>query len=252
MWAPMAVVDMGETYTAAWSPYGELIAEPSVVAVDARSRPLAHGMAAMEAGAGLVHPFGIDGVRDASLAAAHLRWALRRCGLATPAGTVVVLPLPSGIDDTERESWYRLVTVQGGTPVVIERPVAAALGLGLDIDAEVATLVMELHRGRVEVAVVADGGVLADRVLHFEAARPEAVAATIRNLLMSLDPDVELDVRDRGVRAHGPAAATDAWEVAELVGIPLEVGCSDGTAVMAGARRVMAETVPALLGRRFP
>src|SRR5690606_38970892 len=111
-----------------------------------------------------------------------------------PAGgrhPVLALLLPDAANDRS-ERWKGVCDSLGVGFVTISRPVAAAAGLGLDVDSGAADMIVDVRSDAAEIAVVADGGVLFSRTCYEPT--PSTVASPIRSALVQTDPDLEWDV----------------------------------------------------------
>jgi actin-like ATPase involved in cell morphogenesis len=249
---PIVAVDIGPQFTSVWSPGGSLDAQPSVVAVDRSGEARAHGFRAVlgcarrSSGLRLVWPFERGRVGDPDLARQHLNWALEQVGRRRFRGKVI-LPVHTGLPESARRGWQALVESTRAHPVLLERPMTAALGLGLDVDGPQAHLVVELAGSLVEVSVVAEGSVVAARLLDPPPNGLFSVASAIQEMLRTLDPDHELDIRDDGIHLHGWSIETDATALAELVDVAIAPGSTMPSAVAIGARRALEETLPYLV-----
>lgn len=76
-------------------------------------------------------------------------------------GSKIVLTLPSGLTEVQEKALVDVAKNAGGQEVfLIEEPLAAALGSGIDIDKAKGILIVNFGGGKTEVAVVSLGGVV--------------------------------------------------------------------------------------------
>ncbi|AZU61648.1 rod-share determining protein MreBH [Neobacillus mesonae] len=90
-----------------------------------------------------------------------MRKASKKMGLALRKPNVVVC-IPSGSTSVERRAIQDAVRNAGAKKIMlIEEPVAAAIGAGLPVDEPVANVVVDIGGGNTEVAIISFGGVVA-------------------------------------------------------------------------------------------
>ena len=169
-------VDLGTANTLVYvRGRGVLLDEPSVIAIDQRTkRPLAAGHAA-KAMVGraprevrTIRPLKDGVITDFETTETMLRCFMQRVQRrAVLSRHRVVVCAPSGITPVERravvDSTYRL-GARGA--YVIEEPIAAAIGVGLPIHEPIGHLVVDIGAGTSEVAVVALGSVVLSHCLR--------------------------------------------------------------------------------------
>ena len=90
-----------------------------------------------------------------------MRKASKKIGFAIRKPNVVVC-IPSGSTSVERRAIQDAVRKAGAKKIIlIEEPVAAAIGAGLPVDEPVANVVVDIGGGNTEVAIISFGGVVA-------------------------------------------------------------------------------------------
>ena len=165
--------------------------EPSVVAVDKNSgKILQVGAAARNmlgrtpGNVGAMHPLKDGVVSDHEMTVKMLQHLLRASGKATlfkPKPRVIIC-VPSGITEVEERSVINAALEAGARRVyLIEEPLAAALGAGLDISGPQGHLVVDIGGGTTDIAVLSMNGVANASSLklagnHFD----EAIARHLR------------------------------------------------------------------------
>ena len=164
-------LDMGTSTTRIFfAGDGRLVEEPSVVAVDAVSGQIvgvgrdAMSMVGRTAGyVVLERPVHHGSVSRFELARRMLKLMLRR-GRSTLGKLRVVACTPSGGTAIERRALEEVLFAAGASEVaIVEQPMAAALGSGLDVAEPLGQMVVDLGAGKTEAAVVCLGSVVAYR-----------------------------------------------------------------------------------------
>lgn len=165
-------IDLGTANTlVAVRGQGIVVDEPSVVAIDGRSRRvLAIGAEAKTmVGRTPAHIVAIRPLRDGVISdyevtermlhhfirAAHERASI---GMTAPR---VMVGMPSGATEVEKRAIYEATRDAGASEVhLIEEPLAAAIGAGLPIFETVGSVIVDMGGGTTEVAVCSMGGMV--------------------------------------------------------------------------------------------
>ena len=156
---------------------GIVINEPSWVSVDKKLRqPLAIGLEAKEmVGRAPANVMVVRPIRDGVIA----EFDVTRVMLEYFIGKVheqsvvplprprVIIGLPTGVTEVEKRAVYDAVMASGARmAMLIEEPIAAAIGAGLPIAEVRGSMVVDIGGGTTEVAVMSTGGVVASRSLR--------------------------------------------------------------------------------------
>ena len=156
---------------------GIVINEPSWVTVDKKQRqPLAIGLEAKEmVGRTPANVVVVRPIRDGVIA----EFDVTRVMLEYFIGKVheqsvvplprprVIIGLPTGVTEVEKRAVYDAVMASGARQaMLIEEPIAAALGAGLPIAEIRGSMVVDIGGGTTEVAVMSMSGVVASRSLR--------------------------------------------------------------------------------------
>jgi rod shape-determining protein MreB len=148
---------------------GIVLTEPSVVAVNKNTGEiLAIGE---EASAMLGRAPGniavVRPLRDGVISSYHdtermLRYFLRKViGRRMLSKPSVVICVPSGVTDVERRALIEVTEEAGAKRAsLIEEPVAAAIGAGIDISAPYGNMIIDIGGGTTDVAVISLGGMV--------------------------------------------------------------------------------------------
>lgn len=155
---------------------GIVIREPSVVAIDRYSQKvLAVGNAADEMlGRTPENIVAIRPVRDGVIADFEITEAMIKRMLSLAIGKIggifkpkVTVCVPSGVTNVEKRAVIQSLTLAGAKSVtLIEEPLAAALGAGIDVLKPSGHMIVDIGGGTCEVAVVALGGVVVSRSMR--------------------------------------------------------------------------------------
>jgi len=153
---------------------GVVYAEPTVVAVNARSgEVLTAGREAWEmAGNAPGHviaskPVQRGAITDFETAVGMVRHILRRLGVGRFPRPRVLVAVPSGLTPVERKAMEEVVVEAGGGSVsLVEHALAAAIGAGLPIQDPVGNFVVDVGGGTTEMFMVAMGGPVIGRALR--------------------------------------------------------------------------------------
>ena len=73
-----------------------------------------------------------------------------------------VVGVPSGVTEVEKRAVEQIVRGMGATEVfVLDEPMAAAIGAGLDVDSSTACMIADIGGGTTDIAVISLGGIVA-------------------------------------------------------------------------------------------
>jgi rod shape-determining protein MreB and related proteins len=162
-------IDLGTANTLVFV-RGEGIAvfEPSVVAIDEASgrvhavgedakRMIGRTPATIRA----IRPLRHGVIADFDITADMLRYFIRKVGGGGLSFSRVVLCVPSGITDVERNAVEEATLAAGARRVsLIEEPMAAAIGARLPVAEAQGSMVVDIGGGTTEVAVLSLGGIV--------------------------------------------------------------------------------------------
>lgn len=249
----MAAVDIGSDFSSIWNPAdGSILAEPSVVGLDSTGKAQAFGL---EASLGksrwggdlTIHRPFADGIVD-GLARKYLDWLFDRAGFRGIESVPVFLPVH--MDSPLETGLSDLVAEMGGDPLVIHRPLAAAVSLDVANTDALTHLMVEVWDDGAEVAVVRGGSVTHSEPVY--TGTGELVVAAIDGAIDTLAPDAEAEVRAAGVHVYGWAAQQDGLARREHGGIPVAHPLGSGSTVLHGTRLLAESILPWLVGPPQP
>jgi len=168
-------IDLGTANTLVYAKgKGLVLNEPTVVALDSRSREvLAIGTDAWQMigrTPGYIvaeRPMRGGAITDFEVTERMLAVLLRRVGVSRLNRPKVLICVPSAITAVERRAVKEAARRAGASAsYLIEQPMAAAIGAGLSIHEPVGNMVVDVGGGTSETAVISLGGVVAVRALR--------------------------------------------------------------------------------------
>lgn len=148
---------------------GIVLNEPSVVAIDKESGDiLAVGEEAREmlgrtpASIVAVRPLKDGVISDYDVTERMLKYFIRKaCGSSRFFRPKLMVCVPSGVTEVEKRAVREAATQAGGKSVfLMEEPVAAAIGAGLDISKPEGIMIIDIGGGTTDIAVISMGGIV--------------------------------------------------------------------------------------------
>ncbi len=205
---------------------GIVLNEPSIVAIDRRTgRPVAIGQEALlrhertHKAIETIRPLNDGVIADFSIADALIKGFVKRVrpNWFSSIGRMVIC-VPSGITEVERRAVKDAAVSAGAREVrLIDEPMAAAIGIGLNVMEPVGNMIVDIGGGTTEIAVIALNGIVVDESIRIGGNElDDAVMQYFKkhhNLLIGnrtaerikceigsatkLDPELELTVKGR-------------------------------------------------------
>jgi rod shape-determining protein MreB len=175
---PCIGIDLGTANTLVYMKgRGVILSEPTVVAMKNNKREvLAVGEEAKRmigrtpGGVVAVRPMKDGVIADFAITESLLKYFIRK---ASPQGFVflrnprVLICVPSGITEVERRAVEDAARAAGARDVaLLEEPMAAAMGAGLDVHQAKGCMIVDIGGGTTEVAVISLGGIVISRSLR--------------------------------------------------------------------------------------
>ena len=164
-------IDLGTANTLIYiKDSGIVLNEPSVIAVDNRRNvTLAVGREAKDmigkapANISVIRPLQDGVVSDFDKTADMLSEFIAKAVTANRIKNFrVVVGVPSGVTEVEKRAVEEIVRQMGASEVyILEEPMAAAIGAGLDVDSATACMIADIGGGTTDIAIVALGGIVA-------------------------------------------------------------------------------------------
>lgn len=154
-----------------------VVDEPSIVAIDKRTNKLvAVGKEAMQM-YGKTHedlktirPLKDGVIADFDAAEHMIRGMIRMInkgkGWMFPSLKMVIC-IPSGITEVEKRAVRDSAEIAGAKEVyLIHEPMAAAIGIGIDVEEPMGNMIIDIGGGTTEIAVIALGGIVCDQSIR--------------------------------------------------------------------------------------
>ena len=161
-------IDLGTANTLIYvKGFGIVIDEPSIVSRNRNGRIVAVGQEAKEM-VGKTHreietirPMKDGVIANFEVAEAMLQGFIRKVRMSRIARPRMIICVPSGITEVERRAVRDSAERANAREVfLIEEPVAAAIGIGLEIEKPVGNMVVDIGGGTTEIAVIALNGIV--------------------------------------------------------------------------------------------
>lgn len=251
-------IDLGTANTLVYvDGRGIVVSEPSVVASDARSghvhavgsdaqrmigrtpgtisatRPLRHGV-----------------IADFDVTEAMLRYFIRKVLDRQRAHPRLIVCAPSGITQVEQRAVEEASLAAGARRVqLIEEPIAAAIGAGLEIDEPVGRMVVDVGGGTSEMAIISLGSIVLARSLRVGGYEiDEAIARYLRvehSLAIGSQTAEAIKIAIGAAVPMSPEETSEVRGRHLLTGLPTEVILRSGE-VLAAIEGPLREIVSAV------
>jgi rod shape-determining protein MreB len=170
-------IDLGTANTLIYiKDSGIVLNEPSVIAVEnRRGITLAVGMEAKNmigkapANIDVIRPLQDGVISDFDRTADMLKAFIEKAVSANKVKNFrVVVGVPSGVTEVEKRAVEEVVRQMGAVEVyILEEPMAAAIGAGLDVDSSNACMIADIGGGTSDIAIIALGGIVAATSIRY-------------------------------------------------------------------------------------
>jgi rod shape-determining protein MreB len=252
---------------------GIVISEPSVVAIDKKTKEVKAVGAEAKAMVGktpaniiAVRPLKDGVIADFDVVEKMLAYFIKKAheramGVISPRPRVVV-GVPSGVTQVEmRAARDAALNANAREAFVVEEPMAAAIGAGLPVDEPMGSMIVDIGGGTTEVAVISLGGLVINKSIRTAGDEiDEAIIAFARreyNLLIGermaekvkiaagsaypLDEEIKVVLRGRDLLTGLPKAVeVSSVELREGIAAPVNT-------IVAEVRAALEETPPELV-----
>lgn len=167
-------IDIGTANTLIYTKDGGcILSEPSVVAVDrVEKKVLSVGVKASEmikttsGNVVAVHPLRNGVIADFDITSAMIRFLIKQAKVGGILKPRAVVSVPSQITQVQSRAVVEAVALAGVKEVfLIEEPMAAALGAGMEVSRSSADMIVNIGGGITEIAVISLGGIVASKSL---------------------------------------------------------------------------------------
>lgn len=170
-------IDLGTANTLIYiKDSGIVLNEPSVIAVDAKNEntlAVGHEAKAMLGKApsniSVIRPLQDGVISDFDRTADMLKAFIEKAVSANKVKNFrVVVGVPSGVTEVEKRAVEEVVRNMGASEVfILEEPMAAAIGAGLDVDSSTACMIADIGGGTTDIAIIALGGIVASSSIRY-------------------------------------------------------------------------------------
>ena len=252
---------------------GIVISEPSVVAIDKRTKQVKAVGAEAKAMVGktpaniiAVRPLKDGVIADFDVVEKMLAYFIKKAhertmGVISPRPRVIV-GVPSGVTQVEmRAARDAALNANAREAYVVEEPMAAAIGAGLPVDEPMGSMIVDIGGGTTEVAVISLGGIVINHSIRTAGDEiDEAIVAFARreyNLLIGermaekvkiaagsaypLDEEIKVVLRGRDLLTGLPKAVeVSSVELREGIAGPVNT-------IVSEVRAALEETPPELV-----
>ena len=172
-------IDLGTANTLIIHNDKVVVDEPSIVAVDRRTdRIMAVGKKAMlmhgktHENIKTIRPLRDGVIADFHAAEEMIKAMIKMINHNRPKwmplpSLKMVICIPSGITEVEKRAVKDSAEHAGGREVyLVQEPMAAAIGIGIDVEEPMGNMIIDIGGGTSEIAVIALGGIVCDRSIR--------------------------------------------------------------------------------------
>ncbi|MCH8904256.1 MAG: rod shape-determining protein [Bacteroidetes bacterium] len=169
-------IDLGTANTVIINKDNVIVDEPSIVALDRKTdKVIAVGQRALQ-----MHEKSHDNIRtirplkdgviaDFNAAEIMIRELIKKIKVSrwfSPAWRMVI-SIPSGITEVEKRAVRESAEQAGAKEVyLIQEPMAGAIGIGIDIEEPIGTLIVDIGGGTSDIAVISLGGIVCEQSIR--------------------------------------------------------------------------------------
>ena len=213
---------------------GIVLHEPSVVAVDSNTDTIDKIGKDAQAMIGrnpdnikVIRPLKDGVISDYAVTQKMIQFFIRRaCGNAVFPPRVVIC-VPSGVTDVE----MRAVTDAGNRAgarktYIVDEPIAAALGAGIDISLPTGSMIVDVGGGTTDIAVISLGGIVVSESIKIAGDKfDEAIGQYVRrkyNMIIGERTAEQIKIKIGAVYEHGTAKTMNVKGRSLVSGLPVE------------------------------
>lgn len=146
-----------------------------------------------------------------------------------------------------------------GFNACIYEPVAAAIGIGLDVLGPDASMVVHIGSDTCEVAVLALGGIVSSRSIQIAGALDHSISeieAAILSVLESIPPESSADIYEKGIYLAGDGALLMGLDqrISKAMHLPVHIADDPLNAVARGTEMALKDfdQFPFIVKKNYP
>lgn len=264
-------IDLGTATVLAYAAdKGIVLREPSVVAIDRNTdRVIKVGKEAQEMlgrtpdNIVALRPFKEGNINQYEVTLQMLRYFIRRACGSTLLPPRIMISVPSGISEVEERAVLDAAAEAGARKTfLVESPIAAALGAGLNIKTAIGNMIVDIGGGITEIAVISLGGIVVSKVIKIGGnSFDESIVRYIRdNYEMSIGERTAegIKIKIGQVYEHEPARVIEVKGRDIVTGMPKIINLSSKemigatfepmTQLIDGICDIIEHTPPELVG----
>lgn len=217
---------------------GVVLHEPSVVAVDTNTDTIVKIGKDAQAMLGrnpdhikVIRPLKEGVISAYDVTQKMIQFFIRRaCGNAILPPRVVIC-IPTGVTEVETRAVIDAGTQAGARKTyLVDEPVAAAVGAGIDISSPVGSMIVDIGGGTTDVAVISLGGIVVSETTKTAGDKfDEAIMQYVRrkyNTAIGERTAEQIKIRIGAVYEHGEAKTMDVKGRCLIKGLPKEITLS--------------------------
>lgn len=183
-------IDLGTANTVIFlNKQGFIINEPSVVAIGPGGKTVALGKEAKEMmgkigeAVQVIRPLADGVIADFHAGDAMVRGFIKSAKIQRFMIGRVIMGVPTGITEVEKRAIVESAESAGAREVyLVAEPMAAAIGIGIDINASHANMIVDIGGGTTDIAVINYGGIVVDNTIRVAGDElNEAIVRHMRN-----------------------------------------------------------------------
>lgn len=221
-------IDLGTANTIVYLQHKDFVLnEPSVIAFTDRGVLRALGKEAREMmgkthpGLKVMRPMANGVISDFIAAEQMIKGFIRLTGVPRILLNRMVVGVPSGITSVEKKAVVDSALSAGARRAfLVAEPMAAAIGIGLDVLGSEAAMIVDIGGGTTDIAVINYGGIVLDNTLRI--AGDELNEALIRHFKNHFHLKIGLQSAEKIKIVHGIAHEEAAGETFEVQGIDIQ------------------------------
>lgn len=263
-------IDLGTTKVIVYKDgEGEILREPSIIAVNTKDDTImAVGREALAmlgrtpSHIKAEYPLSGGVISDYRLTEVLIKDCLRRAYSTNLVKHQVVICVPSLITDVEKRTLVEVVINSGGRKVyLIEEPIAAAIGAGVNIGDPNGVFIVDIGGGTTDIAVISLGGVVVSSSIKFAGDKidEEIIKFVSLRYKLSIGKRMATQIKEQLGNVYAPSRdkVTEARGRNLLTGLPQKITINQaelydclipfGDSTVAAVKAVLESTPPELI-----